>query len=96
MRKDNTETLGFVLKKLLKAYRINDRFYQVAIKIEWEKAMGPVVAKRTESVFFKDGRLIITLNSSVLRNELSFAKEKIINTLNQALDEKVIKELDLR
>ena len=95
-KRQNTETLNEVIKKLLSAYRLNDKFYRVASKIEWEKAMGAVVAKRTESFYFKDGKLVVKLTSSVLRNELSFAKEKIISTLNKALGERVIKELELR
>ncbi|MGB0165300.1 MAG: DUF721 domain-containing protein [Luteibaculum sp.] len=96
MKRDNTENLGEVIKRLLKAYRINDKYYQIAILEEWNQLMGPLIAKHTTSVFFKGGRLIIRLNSSVLRQELSFTKEKIISSLNKALGEPVIKEVELR
>ena len=39
---------------------------------------GPFTLKR----FFRDGKLYITLNSSVIRNQLSFQKEALVEKMN--------------
>ncbi len=96
MNRDNTEHLGDVIKRLLKAYRLNDKYYQVAILEEWKTLMGPLIAKQTHSVFYRDGKLVIRINSAPLRQELGYGKEKILTSLNKALGERVIKEVEIR
>ncbi len=44
---------------------------------------GPFTLKR----FFRDGKLYITLSSSVIRNQLSFQKEALIEKMNAFLAE---------
>ena len=39
---------------------------------------GPFTLKR----FFRDGKLYITLNSSVIRNQLSFQKDALVEKMN--------------
>ncbi len=67
------------------------------IKVEetWFKMMGPGVATHTTSVKLNNKTLIIHLKSSVLREELSYGKEKIIKMMNEELAEEVISKLML-
>ena len=67
------------------------------IKVEetWFKMMGPGVATHTTSVKLNNKTLIIQLKSSVLREELSYGKEKIIKMMNEELGEEVISKLML-
>ena len=67
------------------------------IKVEetWFKMMGPGVATHTTSVKLSNKTLIIQLKSSVLREELSYGKEKIIKMMNEELGEEVISKLML-
>ena len=44
---------------------------------------GPFTLKR----FFRDGKLYITLNSSVIRNQLSFQKDALVEKMNAWLAE---------
>ncbi len=57
--------------------------------------MGKTIANRTDAIFFKESKLIVKLNSSVLREELSFSKNKIIQLLNDDIGEEVVKEVIL-
>ena len=67
------------------------------IKVEetWFKMMGPGVATHTTSVKLNNKTLIIQLKSSVLREELSYGKEKIIKMMNEELGEEVLSKLML-
>ena len=44
---------------------------------------GPFTLKR----FFRDGKLYITLNSSVIRNQLYFQKDSLVEKMNARLSE---------
>jgi len=50
----------------------------------------------TTRVELKDDILYVSLSSSVLREELSLGKTKIIKILNEALGKELIKKLVLR
>jgi|TARA_R110001606_G_scaffold150642_1_gene290916 predicted nucleic acid-binding Zn ribbon protein len=67
------------------------------IKVEetWFKMMGPGVATHTTSVKLNNKTLIIQLKSSVLREELSYGKEKIIKMMNEELGKEVLSKLML-
>ena len=67
------------------------------IKVEetWFKMMGPGVATHTTSVKLNNKALIIQLKSSVLREELSYGKEKIIKMMNEELGKEVLSKLML-
>jgi len=58
--------------------------------------MGNGVNTYTKEVILKGSTLYVTLTSSVLREELSHGKQKIIIMLNDELRKDVVKELVLR
>ena len=49
----------------------------------WDKASG--AAKYTIGRFFRDGKLYITLGSSVLRSQLYFQKDALVESINEIL-----------
>jgi hypothetical protein len=62
----------------------------------WKEVMGPGVNHYTVSVSYRSECLHVILNSSVLREELSYGKQKIIGILNDHLGENTIKEIFLK
>jgi predicted nucleic acid-binding Zn ribbon protein len=67
------------------------------LKVEetWAKMMWPGVVTHTRSVRLQNKMLIIQLTSSVLREELSYGKDKIIKMMNEELGEEVVTKLML-
>ena len=61
----------------------------------WVKTMGDNIQKYTYSVKFKKGILYIKLKSSVLKEELIFEKNKVIELINKELGKEYVKELVL-
>jgi hypothetical protein len=58
--------------------------------------MGNNVNSYTNEIVLKKNTLYVNLSSSVLRQELSFGKQKIIDLLNKELGKTVIKKIVLR
>ena len=58
--------------------------------------MGNNVNSYTNEIVFKKNTLYVNLSSSVLRQELSFGKQKIVDLLNTELGKTVIKKIVLR
>lgn len=62
----------------------------------WEEMMGKSIARYTDSIKIVNQTLFISTSVAPLKNELLFQKEKIIQRVNEALGEKVIREVVIR
>jgi len=62
----------------------------------WEELMGKTIARYTDSIQIINQTLFISTSVAPLKNELLFQKEKIIQRVNEALGEKVIRDVVIR
>lgn len=76
--------------------KLNSGLNNVKVQGLWKEVMGNNVNSYTNELTLKNSTLYVNLNSSVLRQELSFGKQKIIDLLNEELGEKIIKKIVLR
>ncbi|MBS0011616.1 MAG: DUF721 domain-containing protein [Bacteroidales bacterium] len=96
MRRSKTMSLSEVLKEYRSEMNIDGRLKEVSLLNSWENIAGRAIAKRTTQVYIKSGKLYIYLNSSVVRNELSMARESLRERLNEEAGEELVKEIILR
>jgi predicted nucleic acid-binding Zn ribbon protein len=59
----------------------------------WESVMGKTIAKYTDKVQLVQSTLFVTTSVAPLRTELLFQKEKIIQRVNEAMGEPVVKDV---
>lgn len=86
-------SIGEALQQFLKKSKLKSGVQAVQIEEVWGKIMGKTVAKYTEKLQIIGTTLFVTTNVAPLRNELLYQKEKIIERVNEALGETVIKEV---
>lgn len=98
MPKRNNEhmNLGDALKEFIKENRLQNGMNKVDARQAWAKLMGNGVNNYTQNVELRGETLFVSLSSSVLREELSYGKSKIIRMLNKELGKELIKKLVLR
>ena len=70
----------------------------MALKIDevWEKIMGKTIARYTEKIEIHGQTLYITTHVAPLKQELLYKKERIMELVNEALGEKLIKEVVIK
>lgn len=96
MRSNNQEQdLKSLLKAMVEAFKLKPQLTQARIKSLWDSELGFAIARHTQSIRLKNNTLYVSINSSPLKQELSYGKEKIRNILNEALGEEAIKEVVL-
>jgi len=95
-RDSNAQSLGDVLKELVKAYRLEPKLNEVKLQSLWEETFGPVIAKHTTELKLQGTTLVVYLDSSVLREELSYGKQKLVDALNEAFGKEVIRDVVLK
>ena len=98
MAKRNNEHISIAdaLKEFVETNKLETGLNKVNVADAWAKLMGNGVNNYTTAVQLERDTLYVQLNSSVLREELSYGKEKIIAMLNEELGRDLIKKLILR
>ena len=96
-RKNEEMKLGDLLKSFVDENKLDKKgLNQVKVRDVWNNQMGPAIQKYTTGMQLKNEVLYVQLSSSVLREELSYGKEKIIRILNEELGQEIISKLVLR
>ena len=95
-RKRNNLSLGEALKEFISENKLQGGIDKVKVIEAWKKLMGNGVDNYTTAVELRNDTLYVSLSSSVLREELSHGRSKIIQMLNEELGKELIKQLVLR
>tara|TARA_B110001450_G_scaffold229312_1_gene229796 strand:+ start:1138 stop:1434 length:297 start_codon:yes stop_codon:yes gene_type:complete len=94
-RENDSFSVKDLMQSFIKENNLSKGMQKIKVEETWTKMMGPGVASHTTSVKLQNKTLIIQLNSSVLREELSYGKEKILKMVNEEIGEEVISKLML-
>jgi len=95
-KRDGENTIGDVVKNFIETNKLQKGLDKISVKEAWFSVLGNAVDKYTTDVQLERDTLFVQLSSSVLREELSYGKEKIIRLLNKELGKELIKKLILR
>ena len=89
-------SISEALKEFVTDNKLQKGLDKVDVRNVWNSQMGPAIEKYTSAIKLEREVLYVQLSSSVLREELSYGKEKIIRMLNKELGRELIKKLVLR
>ncbi len=89
-------SIGEALKEFLKKSRLKNGVQALQVEDAWERIMGKTIARYTDKIEVINSTLFISSTVAPLKNELLYQKEKIIERVNEALGEKVIKEVVIK
>ena len=95
-RLNNESSIGDVLKEIIQNNKLQPGMDQILVNEAWVSLMGNGVNSYTKKVTLKGETLYVELSSSVLREELSHGKSKIITMINEELKREIVKNIILR
>lgn len=95
-RNSENNSISDVLKDFIKDHRLQGGMDKIDVRDAWKNLMGAGVNNYTSDIQLKQTTLYVSLTSSVLREELSYGKEKIIKMINEELGKELVKGLVLR
>ncbi|MBD0849932.1 DUF721 domain-containing protein [Maribacter arenosus] len=95
-RKNDNLPLREALKDFIQANKLQKGIDKVNAREAWVQLMGNGVNNYTTAIELRNGTLYVSLSSSVLREELSLGKSKIIEMLNEELGNDLVKKIVLR
>lgn len=95
-RDQNEQTLKQAIERMMSAYKLDRGMDEASVIASWEELMGGAIARRTRGIFFRNGKLVIQLDSSTLRQELNMGKEKLKTLLNEKAGKNVVSDIEIR
>lgn len=96
-KRENTSIpISDALQEFIKENKLQKGMDKVNAREAWANLMGNGVNNYTTAIELRNETLYVSLSSSVLREELSHGKSKIISMLNEELGKDLVKKLVLR
>ncbi len=95
-KQGNDSPISDILKEIITINKLGAGMDEIDVKAAWKNLMGTGVNHYTTNIILKNNTLYVALSSSVLREELSFGKDKIIKLINDELRRNVVKNIVLR
>ena len=96
MRKNDKSPLSEALNDFIKKNKLQQGIDKVNAREAWVNLMGNGVNNYTTAIELRNETLYVSLSSSVLREELSHGKSKIMDMLNEELGKNLVKKIVLR
>lgn len=92
-RSSNEAPLKDILNKWLKAHGLEGKMKEIEVVNAWPELMGTAVAHRTSEISIRNKKLILKLDSSVMRDELQHGKTIIIQRINEFAGFEIINDV---
>lgn len=83
--------MGDALKNFLDKSRLKGGVNALKIENVWEEVMGKTIARYTDKLEIIGTTLFINTAVGPLKQELSYQKEKIMDRVNEAMGDTVVK-----
>lgn len=83
LEKKEAASLDSIIPTFLKASGLMPDYNNHMILLAWDKVTG--ASQYTISKYVKDGVLVCSISSSVVRNQLFFQKDAIVDAINKEL-----------
>ncbi len=96
MQRKDPESIGDILRQMLIANGGYKRIKEIRLTQEWDKIVGPMIARNTEEINLKDGVLSVKFRSAIVRNEISMRRSSLQKLLNDTMHEQIVKEIVVR
>jgi predicted nucleic acid-binding Zn ribbon protein len=87
------QPLKDVIEKLIDAYKLRSKFDEKALQADWGEIAGKHIEKYTKELTIREKKLYIKVESSVVRQELTFIRSRLIEVINRRFGKKMIEEI---
>ena len=95
-RRKKINSLEDILKKFSNKPKLKKKLDGVEALDQLNTILGKNLQSYISNKYFQNGIIYIYLSSSVLRSELSYQKQGLIDGINKNIGRKIVKEIILR
>jgi predicted nucleic acid-binding Zn ribbon protein len=91
----NSQSLGEVIQQFIKRNGMQPKLDEATLVAQWEEIVGKMIARHTLDLYLKNQKLFIKFDSAALRQEMSYAKSKLIENINKTIGHTCVNEIVL-
>ena len=93
MKSSNEYTLKQAIEALIDQFNIEEKLSETVVINDWEKIVGKMVARHTKNMHIRKRVLFVEFDNAALRNEISYAKTRLIEAINKSLKNDAIDDI---
>ncbi|MFN5379479.1 MAG: DUF721 domain-containing protein [Bacteroidota bacterium] len=95
MGEKNEMNIKQALDQYMKRFGLQRKVEEIKLVQLWPEIAGEFIARNTSDLQVRDRRLIIRVNSSVIKHQLLISRDTIIQRVNQFMEQEYINDLVL-
>jgi len=87
-------SLNDIIQKAQKKYpAFQQKIQEAKILAQWEKGVGPLIAKHTQVIGVRNAILRVIVNHAIWKSELLYRKNQILEILNFSQPQTLLKDI---
>lgn len=90
---NNEKPLGEIIAEFLEHRGMTKKLDETRVIESWRQVVGNLIANHTENIYMKHSVLYIVLDSAVIKQEVSYAKQTLIKTLNDTAGKRIVSDI---
>lgn len=94
-RKYSDQSIKALIDEMLRNSGMKKRYSELEVIACYNRHVGPYIEKNTREIRFKNNTLIVKIDSGVLKQELSAARQKLMDSINQELGIRLIEDIEI-
>jgi hypothetical protein len=96
MRRSQTQHLGNLLKDYAREKNFTNKLREVDVIQHCHEIMGKAMGRYVTDISMKNGELIIEVNSSIVRSELTMLREELRERINEQVGQHAVTRIVLK
>lgn len=95
-RNNKLKSIKSILNSFVEQDNLVDGFFNIKIKNAWEKSVEKKIFDYTKEIYVKGNILFINVSNPILKQEILYSKQKVIDLINEDLGKELIKKIVLK
>ena len=92
-KKDNIKTIRQCIDQFMETGPLAKKMQKSALKEAWREIAGESVSKRTQELWFQEGKLVVRVGSGPLKHFLLTNRTKLKEKINEKLPQIELREI---
>ena len=85
-----------IIENFVEQKSISDGIFNVKVQKAWKNAVEKKILAYTKEIYVKGEVLYIKVSNPILKQEILYSKQKVINLINEELEKDLIKKIVLK
>ena len=85
-----------IIESFVEQDSISDGIFNIKIQKAWENAVEKKIFDYTKEIYVKGDILYIKVSNPILKQEILYSRQKVINLINEELEKDLIKKIVLK